>query len=103
MLIVLRREHNTAFLEYQRWPVIVQSLQDILQREEQRCRELVEVEPERSRLKWPLLTLCLLLKLQQSLTDTDATEELQKLYAELAEIDPLRRGFYRDAPNLKML
>ena len=31
------------------------------------------------------------------------TAELQALYSELAEIDPLRRGFYQDALHLDML
>ena len=30
-------------------------------------------------------------------------EELKTLYSELADIDPLRRGFYKDAIKLDML
>ena len=82
----------------------LQSLEDTLRREEGRCRELIDIEPERSRLKWPLLTLCLLLKMQRSINKSfDPEEELKALYFELAEIDPLRRGFYRDAIRLDML
>lgn len=75
-----------------------------MRREEERCRELIDIEPERSRLKWPLLTLCLLLKMQRSVKQgSNPEEELKKLYAELADIDPLRQGFYKDAINLDLL
>lgn len=81
----------------------MQVLKETLLREEQRCRELIDIEPERSRLKWPFLTLCLLLKLQRAVKDFDPTQELEALYSELAEIDPLRKGFYRDALKLEAL
>lgn len=82
----------------------MQSLEAVLQREEERCRELIDIEPERSRLKWPLLTLCLLLKMQRSIKrEFNPTKELQAIYSELAEIDPLRKGFYRDALHLDTL
>ena len=83
--------------------ILLQGLEDTLRREEARCRELIDIEPERSRLKWPLLTLCLLLKMQRSVKGSDPEEELKALYSELAEIDPLRKGFYRDALQLETL
>lgn len=82
----------------------LQSLGAVLRREEEKCRELIDIEPERSRLKWPLLTLCLLLKMQRSIKQGfDPTKELEAVYSELAEIDPLRKGFYRDALHLDRL
>lgn len=78
----------------------MQVIEDTLQREEERCRELIEIEPERFRLKWPLLTLCLLLKFQRQVKDFDPMPELRSLYSELADIDPLRKGFYQDAIDL---
>ena len=78
----------------------MQAIGDTLEREEQRCRELIDIEQERFRLKWPLLTICLLLKFQKKVKGTDPTIELGQLYSELAEIDPLRKGFYKDAIHL---
>ena len=72
----------------------------VFQREEGACRELLEVEPDRSKCKWPLLTLARILDLQLALGAVDRArvrEESHELYAQLEQIDPLRRGYYRDA------
>jgi hypothetical protein len=76
-------------------------VETLFSREEESCRELIGIETDTFRLKWPLSTLCLLLKLQRKIgvPPSDATE-LDKLYRQLIEIDPLRRGFYSDAASL---
>jgi len=80
---------------------VVQSVAGLLRREEESCRELIGIETDRYRLKWPLLTLSLLLKLQRKLGVPAADEgELAGLYEQLIEIDPLRKGFYSEAAGL---
>ena len=84
--------------------MVVQVFADVLKREEARCRELLEVEPDRSKCKWPLLTLAHILGLQRSIClQLDDRAEEESLYAELADIDPMRRGYYRDAAHLQLL
>lgn len=70
----------------------------VLQREASRCEELLEVEIDRRRCKWPLLTLAHVLELQLQLGENAAARERRgQLLTELAALDPLRRGFYTDA------
>ena len=79
----------------------MQSVAEVLRREEESCRELIDIETDRFRLKWPLLTLCLLLKLQRKLGVPTLNEgELGSLYEQLVEVDPLRKGFYQEAASL---
>ena len=45
----------------------MQELQAILQREIRRCESLLDAEDDRSKCKWPMLTMARLLELQESL------------------------------------
>ena len=78
---------------------VPQEIAGVLKREAGRCRELLEIEPERTRCKWPLLTLAHILGLQHSAKagNEETVAERQEICAELAQIDPLRKGFYADA------
>ncbi len=73
----------------------------MLEGEVQQCDTLLEVEPDRGKGKWPLLTKARLRELQAQLQAGGPfaeswLEEARGLYRELIEIDPLRRGYYED-------
>ncbi|KAI3437691.1 hypothetical protein D9Q98_000140 [Chlorella vulgaris] len=82
-----------------------EALLAVLNREQQTCKEVLDMEPE---AKWALLTLTRLREVQQQvLCESDtatAAEEASGLaaqvvegYARLKELDPLRSGYYKDA------
>lgn len=89
-----------------------QSLLVVIGRELAMCEDLLEIEPGS---KWPLLTSARLKEMQQQLLLCEGrpqqekdgtkvphpqqplTEEVRKMYATLADVDPMRRGFYKDA------
>ena len=74
-----------------------QVLDATLDREARAAEELLRVEPDRGRCKWPLLTLARLRELQAALQGDDSRrEQARRIYAELEEVDPLRAGYYRD-------
>ena len=69
------------------------------------CKELIELEPDASKRKWPLLTLARLYRLQaaqqgqeesQSHIQNPLNAEAAALFQQLIEIDPKRAGYYRD-------
>ena len=76
-----------------------QHLMGVLGKEKEMCEQILELEPD---AKWPLLTLTRL----QEMLDTLLTVEEQKdsavkgdykvQYGVLREIDPMRRGYYKD-------
>lgn len=69
-------------------------------------QELLEVEPD---AKWPLLTLTRLREVEQQVRSggggggdaagggADLAAEVAGGYAQLIELDPLRKGYYEDA------
>ena len=82
------------------------------------CKELLAAEPDRSLCKWPLLALAHLADARAGLAallvekkgegggedsggkahpPPQAAAAAAPLYAELAQLDPMRRGFYEDA------
>lgn len=81
--------------------------EDMLNQEIRRCEALLESESDRSKCKWPLLTLARLLELRCKLTSQQTgaglegggtdQQVIKKLYEELMEIDPMRKGYYTDA------
>jgi geranylgeranyl transferase type-2 subunit alpha len=58
------------------------------------CKELLEIEPD---AKWPLLTYTRLRQLLIDLGAVDLESDAEEAYKKLEEMDPLRKGFYRDA------
>lgn len=74
-----------------------QELADLLAGEVDMCRQLLDIEPDRTRCKWPLLTLARLQELQQQMGEPHTSkEETAAVYRELIEVDPLRKGYYED-------
>lgn len=95
-----------------------EALAATLEAETAACEELLEAEPDRSKCKWPLLTLARLSEARAWLdTETERErggggEQSEKegassrrkppaaavaIFGQLAELDPLRANFYRDA------
>lgn len=75
----------------------MQELADLLAGEVDMCRQLLDIEPDRTRCKWPLLTLARLQELQQQMGEPHTSkEETAAVYRELIEVDPLRKGYYED-------
>ncbi|KAK9917835.1 hypothetical protein WJX75_008732 [Coccomyxa subellipsoidea] len=80
------------------------AIRDVLSKEIVRCEVLLESEPDRSKCKWPLLTIARLLELR-SLLDKDGgvqqgeadQQQIRGLYTDLMELDPMRKGYYKDA------
>jgi len=70
------------------------SLLEALEGESSMCRELLEEEPDS---KWPLLTLARILELQRQLGIGESLATAHETYKQLAETDPMRAGYYRDA------
>ena len=74
--------------------------QDLLAVEVATCRELVGLEPDTAKRKWPLLTLARLYRLQAGQQQGQAAERLQAqaadLFRQLVELDPKRAGYYGD-------
>jgi geranylgeranyl transferase type-2 subunit alpha len=72
----------------------------VLASQAEMCRDLLEMEPG---AKWPLLTLTRLQELQAQVGGggggggAAAAAEVQAAYEELAAVDPMRAGFYKDA------
>ena len=62
------------------------------------CRELLALEPDVTKCKWPLLTLARLYRLQAAATGQaqQLQAESRALYEQLIEADPKRAGYYRD-------
>jgi geranylgeranyl transferase type-2 subunit alpha len=100
-----------------------EALAATLEAESTACEELLEAEPDRSKCKWPLLTLARLSEARAWLerkrgakndgddgSDSDGESERKgvsrkppaaavAIFEQLAELDPLRRNFYRDAAS----
>jgi hypothetical protein len=59
-------------------PVLaLQEVEDVLAQEIERCETLLDSEPDRSKCKWPMLTLARLLELQASLSGQSVSNAMQ--------------------------
>ena len=96
-----------------------EALAATLEAETAACEELLESEPDRSKCKWPLLTLARLSEARAWLerkrgaakddgNDSDGEKRgvsrkppaaAVAIFEQLAELDPLRKNFYRDAAS----
>ena len=63
------------------------------------CQELISLEPDPSKCKWPLLTLARLYRLLLDLPAADKAgleQDIKDLFEQLIEVDPKRAGYYQD-------
>ncbi|KAK9807311.1 hypothetical protein WJX73_000196 [Symbiochloris irregularis] len=79
-----------------------QDLTEIFEQEVDMCNQLLEVEPDRTKCKWPLLTLARLQEMQQQLglragSQGSTQQSAADIYRELMVVDPKRKGYYADA------
>lgn len=56
---------DVARHDREEWPL--QELRELLEREIDRCEALLEAEADRSKCKWPILTMARLLELRESI------------------------------------
>jgi geranylgeranyl transferase type-2 subunit alpha len=76
-----------------------QHLIGVLGKEKEMCEQLLELEPD---AKWPLLTLTRLQEMLDALLtveerkDSVGKVDYKVQYGVLREIDPMRRGYYKD-------
>lgn len=90
--------HSVAYLS-------VQAFEAVLKEQAEMCQEILQMEQadtgidDRSGQKWPLLTLARLREVQHQLPNSADSKctAAQCIYQTLAEIDPLRKGYYTDA------
>lgn len=73
----------------------------MVEKEVGKCDNLLEVEPDRGKCKWALLTKARLRELQVELGGDAASlsawrHDIKELYQELAQVDPMRQGYYQD-------
>ena len=76
-----------------------QEAKGLLDDEVAACQELISIEPDASKCKWPLLTLARLYRLQLDLPGSDRQNlegEVRSLFEQLIQVDPKRTGYYRD-------
>jgi len=66
------------------------SLRSIVSNELELCKQLYELEPKN---KWVIFQMCELLRRIDSVNNES---RILQLIDDLCEIDPLRRGFYKD-------
>ena len=59
---------------------MVQELMETLQQEVERCETLLSSEPDRSKCKWPILTLARLLELQRGISGLPSISIFMELY-----------------------
>ncbi|CAL8463367.1 g2901 [Coccomyxa elongata] len=94
--------HHTA--QSSKGQAALKESEDMLNQEIMRCEALLESETDRSKCKWPILTLARLLELRGSQQTGTGVQEggpdqqlIRNLYGELMDIDPMRKGYYADA------
>lgn len=77
----------------------VEEARQLLESEVDACQDLIGLEADLSKCKWPLLTLARLHRLQLDLPGADRPrleQEVVTLFEQLIDVDPKRAGYYRD-------